>query len=251
MNIDYDSVAELYDTYVSATCDHDFFLEQVKEDTGPVLELMAGTGRLSLPLMEAGTELTCVDCCYEMLSVLERKLTAKNLNASTECQDLCRLSLSQTYNLAILPFQSFMEILGEDQQSRAIERVHAALKPNGRFICTMHNPAIRRSSVDGHVRLVGEFAYRNGRLVVSGVETGGEPVVSRLQFFECFDATDTLAWKHVLPMRFELIEHRNFKRMAEKAGFLVEKVLGDYAGNPFDEEKSPVMIWMLRKPTTR
>jgi 2-polyprenyl-3-methyl-5-hydroxy-6-metoxy-1,4-benzoquinol methylase len=54
-------IADLYDVYVTTTVDVPFFLEELKTTSGPVLELMAGTGRLSLPLAEAGARLTCVD----------------------------------------------------------------------------------------------------------------------------------------------------------------------------------------------
>jgi hypothetical protein len=59
--IDYDSVAALYDTYVTADDDVSFFVSEIQQTTGPVLELTSGTGRLSVPLLEAGADLTCVD----------------------------------------------------------------------------------------------------------------------------------------------------------------------------------------------
>ena len=185
-NIDYDSVAELYDLYVTASYDFDFFLAEAAKANGPVLELTAGTGRLSLPLLEAGVALTCVDVCCGMLEILARKARARGLAFEAICTDLCDLALPPTFALAILPFQSFMEIVGEERQRRALTAVHAALSPGGRFICTMHNPAIRRKTVDGTLRLVGRFPAPEGSLVVSGFEQGGFPVVSRLQFFETY-----------------------------------------------------------------
>jgi hypothetical protein len=47
-NIDYDSVAELYDLYVTATYDFEFFLAEAAKAEGPVLELTAGTGHGAL-----------------------------------------------------------------------------------------------------------------------------------------------------------------------------------------------------------
>jgi len=59
--IDYDSIAETYDLYTTADYDIPFFLSETARTNGTVLELTAGTGRLSLPLAEAGVRLTCVD----------------------------------------------------------------------------------------------------------------------------------------------------------------------------------------------
>ncbi len=76
--IDCDSVAALYDAYVTADLDVAFFSDEARRAGGPVLELMSGTGRLSIPLMEAGAELTCVDRSRGMLDVLSKKLAARD-----------------------------------------------------------------------------------------------------------------------------------------------------------------------------
>jgi hypothetical protein len=56
--INYDSIAALYDAYVQNDYDVAFFKEEASRVTGSVLELASGTGRLSLPLIEAGVDLT-------------------------------------------------------------------------------------------------------------------------------------------------------------------------------------------------
>jgi SAM-dependent methyltransferase len=245
--IDYDSIAEIYDLYVRADYDVSFFLSEVREVKGPVLELMAGTGRLSLPLIEAGVALTCVDGSQGMLNVLSRKLAQRGLHADVYCLDVCRLDLPTRFELAILPFQAFMEIVREEDQKAALASVYACLVPGGRFVCTLHNPAVRRAQVDGVLRIVGRFPDGDEGLVVSGFETGGQPVVSRLQFFELFGPDGHLRWKRLLPMEFAFVERDAFERMAREAGFRVAELYGSYDRAPFDSVRSPVMIWVLEK----
>ncbi len=247
MQIDYDSVAEIYDLYVTADYDIPFFLEEARKIDGPVLELTAGTGRLSLPLVQAGVQLTCVDGSRGMLDVLSRKLTQRGLNAEVRCADVCQLAFPPSFRLAILPFQSFMEIVGKERQRQALAAVHACLAPGGRFICTFHNPAIRRTQVDGVLRLVGRFPTQDGTLVVSGFEQGGHPVVTRLQFLEFFGSDGQLRSKQMLPMEFAFIEKDDFDCMARQAGFHVLDLFGNYDRSPFHAERSPVMIWVLQK----
>ena len=55
--LDYALIADLYDEMVRFEADLPFFLEECRTAEGPVLELMCGTGRVSLPLIEAGIEL--------------------------------------------------------------------------------------------------------------------------------------------------------------------------------------------------
>lgn len=246
--IDYDSVAEIYDLYVTADYDVAFFLSQVAKTEGPVLELTAGTGRLSLPLIEAGARLTCVDRSQSMLDILSRKLAERELQADVLCADISELESPTRFELALLPFQAFMEIVDETKQRAALARVEACLEPGGRLICTLHNPQPRRRQVDGVLRVIGQFPTRDGgRLVVSGFEQGGDPVVHRLQFFEFFDSQGHLLSKRLLPMEFTLIDHDAFETMARDAGFRVAQLYGDYDRGSFDSESSPVMIWVLEK----
>jgi SAM-dependent methyltransferase len=249
--IDYDLVAEFYDLYVTTDFDVPFFVTEVHQTTGPVLELTSGTGRLSIPLIEAGADLTCVDHSQGMLDVLCRKLRDRGLRAEICCADLCQLTLARRFDLAILPFQSFMEIVGEPRQQAALARIFAHLQPGGRFICTLHNPAVRRAQVDGTLRVVGQFSTKGGTLVVSGFEQGGRPVVSRLQFFEFFGPDGRLAWKQLLPMEFAFIERAAFERMAISIGFRIVQLYGNYDRTAFDPTHSPVMIWILEKAAAR
>ncbi len=246
--IDYDGIAEIYDLYVTADYDIPFFLSEVQKVKGPILELMAGTGRMSLPLIEAGATLTCVDGSRGMLDVLSRKLAQRGLHADVHCMDVRRLDLHTHFELAILPFQAFMEIVGEENQRAALAAVFARLAPGGRFICTLHNPAVRRAHVDGLLRVVGRSPTDDGTLVVSGFELGGNPVVTRLQFFEFFGLDGRSLWKRLLPMEFVFIERDEFELMARSAGFRAAQLYGSYDRAPFDPATSPSMIWLLEKP---
>ena len=75
--IDYDRVADVYDLYVTSDLDIGFYLEEATKTRGKVLELMCGTGRVSIPLLEAGVDLTCVDASAGMLARLEEGLRAE------------------------------------------------------------------------------------------------------------------------------------------------------------------------------
>lgn len=246
--IDYGSVATLYDAYVTVDYDVPFFKAEALSTSGPVLELTSGTGRMSLPLIEAGVDLTCVDGSRGMLDVLAKKLAERGLRAEIHCADICSMTLPQRFDLAILPFQAFMELVGDQRQRAALASVFACLRPGGRFICTMHNPPVRRKLVDGALRLMGRFPFDGGSLVVSGFEQGGEPVVRRLQLFEYYGPDGLSAWKRALPMEFELIERRTFEEMAAATGFRVMQLCGSYERAPFDPATSPFMIWVLAKP---
>jgi SAM-dependent methyltransferase len=250
-SIDWDRVAELYDTYAHATYDIPFFVEEVGKESGSVLELMAGTGRVSIPLLEAGANLACVDRSHEMLARLRRKLEGRHLQARVYEMDICDLALPDRFDLIILPFHSFCEIVDPDDRKRALARIFDHLREGGRFICTLTNPTLRVRALDGQLRLSGSYplAENRGTLVFFRAETRdeGSPIAHALQFYEQYDQAGILRDKSMLEVAFALIAREEFEASAERAGFHVTAFYGDYSRSPFQAESSGFMIWILSK----
>ncbi len=121
--IDFDAVADLYDTYVRTEFDIPFWLDETKATAGKVLELGCGTGRVSLPLLKAGVNLTCVDYAPGMLARLRKKLQERNLSCPVYRQDMAELDLPDPFDLIFVPFHSFSEIVDSQRQRRALQRI--------------------------------------------------------------------------------------------------------------------------------
>ena len=257
-NIAWDTVADLYDTYVQATFDIPFFVREAlakgRKRPGEVLELMAGTGRISLPLAEAGVHLTCVDASAAMLERLQCKLEGRSLTARLERQDVRELSLGQKYDLILLPFHSLSEITDPQERQQALERIHAHLKSGGRFICTLHNPAVRLKSATGQLQLVGQHPLPDGAgtllFWMHQRYDPGKRLLSILEIFEIYDASGMQQSRRLLELSAALIEREEFESAAEAAGFHPTALYGDYEYAPFDETASPFMIWVLAKTTS-
>jgi predicted RNA methylase len=92
----YDYIANLYDIYVPVTFDIDFFVRETKKSSGEVLELMSGTGRVSIPLLETGIKLTCVDLSAESNAILENELCQRGLKADVHQMDICNFELRKS-----------------------------------------------------------------------------------------------------------------------------------------------------------
>jgi SAM-dependent methyltransferase len=250
--IDYDGVADVYDLYVTTDLDVGFYVEEAVKVGGKVLELMCGTGRISDPLIEAGVDLTCVDASEGMLAQLKERLRARKLQARVVRADVRYLDLGEEeYELVLIPFHSFSELVSPRDQELSLRAIYACLKEGGRLICPLHNPAIRARSADGALRLNGSFPTADGGLlVVSGFETLNEDfgVVDRVQLYEFFDASNNLRAKRVLRMRFALLTRSEFAELANAAGLVPVALYGDYHRGEYLEESSPFMIWILEKP---
>jgi SAM-dependent methyltransferase len=247
--IEFARVADLYDEYVHTDVDVPFFLSAAQQASGDVLELMCGTGRLSLPLVEAGVALTCVDYSPEMLAVLQRKLQQRRLAAAVHLMDVRTLDLGRSFGLILLPFNSFSELLTPDDQRQALDGIYAHLSAGGTFVCTLHNPAIRLRRVDGQLRLWGTYRRPGGMLLFWGLERY-DPASKRVEGIELcgdYDAAGRQYAKRMMELRFAVVARGEFEAMAAQAGFTVAALYGDYSRAPFDEAQSPFMIWELRK----
>lgn len=247
--IQFGRVADIYDAYVQTEFDLPFWLSEARAVGGKVLELTCGTGRVSIPLLKAGADLTCVDYSPEMLARFREKLSESNLSCQLICQDIADLRLPDRYNLIFIPFHSFSELVRDDRRRSALSRIRQHLTERGIFICTLQNPAVRTSTMDGITRVIGEFALPGGEKLV---------VRSRLSFnalsqlaegeqtYDRYASVGRITDHRTLPMCFYLFHRQQFESLARETGFDVIALYGDYNCGPFTEGSSPFMIWKLK-----
>lgn len=248
--INFDSVADIYDAYVNTDLDIEFFSGECSKTSGEVLELMCGTGRVSIPLLEKGYKLTCVDYMGRMLEVFRKKIEDKNYPVNIIEADVTKLDLKKKFNLIILPFNSFAEILDEDKQTSALQRIYDHLNPGGKFICTLHNPIQRLKSADGEIHKLGRFQLNESRyLDVNYINKYDriKSLISGTQFYEIYDDENNVMEERELEINFRLIEKKEFEKIAVKRGFKIVDIYGDYKYSEFNENESPFIIWILKK----
>lgn len=248
--MDYSKVADLYDLYARTDMDVPFFLQEA-QGCRNVLELTSGTGRLSLPLIQAHVPLTCLDNSPEMLAVLRRKLLERALSAPVYEMDATCFSLPERFDLIIIPFNSFGEFADPAAQRSTLAAIHAHLTDTGRLICTLHNPRIRLKAIDGQVHLRGKFPLPDGQgtLFLSSWENHDPAthLVTGAQFYELYDRDGILQSKRFVDVRFFLHTRETFEPLAQAQGFRVVALYGDYERAAFQPETSPFMIWVLSK----
>lgn len=249
--VGYSCIADLYDTYVAVTFDIPFFINEAKK-ASDVLELMAGTGRVSLPLVEAGIRLTCVDQSAEMLAILKQKLTERHLSARLVQMDVCELNLAKRFDLVIIPFHSFSEITSAEDQLQALVRIRQHMTPGGRFICTLRNKGIRKGTPDGSPQLFSEHPLQDGQgtllfWMLSRADPADPHILNIMEFFEEYDDAGFLKAKRLLELRARTVSKSEFQALAESAGSKTMALYGDYAYSEFREDSSPYMLWVLEQ----
>jgi len=247
---DYSTVADIYDDFCVFDDDIAFFKEIAAANRGPVLELMAGTGRVSLPMLDVGSDLTCVDRSSAMLHVLARKLVAGGLKARLICADVCCLPLTSRFHTVVLPFQGFTELVSEDEQNGALSEVVRLLRPGGRFVCTSHNPAVRRATIDGRWHEIGKFSGRAGQTLVLRLKAAASDrrgVIEGSQIIDILDRDGKLIDTRVISMEFSLVAPEKILHMAGALGMKPISLFGDYRGSPYEADSSPCFVSVFEK----
>ena len=84
-----------------------FYLDRSRESAGPVLEAFCGSGRYTIPLLEAGVEVDGFDASEDMIASCERRVAEHGLRSNLYCQLAQELDISRRYGLIIIPERSF------------------------------------------------------------------------------------------------------------------------------------------------
>ena len=229
--IDFNTAAAIYDSYVRADSDIQFWLRETQKVNGRVLELTSGTGRVSIQLLKAGVDLTCMDRSPGMLSVLRHKVESAGLTCSIVRMDITELSLPLQYDLIFIPFNSFSETVERKRELRALARIRAHLAEDGEFICTLQNPKIRSAGLDGNPRFLGTFPTRDGMIVTVTCRfrsRGASGIVHGSQFYEFRDKEGKLAGERSVKVKFRLFEPEEFEDLIKQTG--IRSVTEDMRG---------------------
>jgi SAM-dependent methyltransferase len=99
---------------------------------GPVLDVGAGTGRVSLDLARAGHDVIALDRDAVLLDVLQERARAAGLTGvRTICADACEFTLAAPVALCIVPMQTIQLLDGPDARAEFFARARVAVRPGG------------------------------------------------------------------------------------------------------------------------
>ena len=99
---------------------------------GHVLELGIGTGRVALPLLEAGLRVSGVDASGAMLARLATKPRADEIDAIEA--DMAERVPAGPFDVALATYNTFFNLTEVDAQARCLGLLHDALRPGGRLV---------------------------------------------------------------------------------------------------------------------
>lgn len=139
----YTRFARFYDAYVGEYArDLPLYLASASKAQGPILEIGCGSGRVLLPLLQAGHPVTGVDISGEMLRLADEKLNKNHLGEGCTLfnHNFVDQALPRTYGLALVTFYTFNYLLSPEQQKAFLDHVAETLLPGSVIVLHLFYP---------------------------------------------------------------------------------------------------------------
>ena len=153
--MNYDSLAALYQRQYANYRDDIGFYSRLAERLGitRVLEIGAGSGRVSIPLARRGLQVTGLELSLKMLEIGVQNAAREGVSVDFIQGDARDFKLEQKFELIVAPFNALMHLYTVSDQDRALRCIKAHLEPGGVFAFDVYIP---RFGVQGVLRHEGE-----------------------------------------------------------------------------------------------
>ncbi len=247
-NVDFDVFARFYDAdFGDYDEDIPLYINFAHRTGSPILEVGCGTGRVLIPLAEAGYTVTGVDISAAMLERARAKVEAAGLtDRVTLVQGDARdLDLGRTFALIIYAANSFMHHASQDEQLRVLERLRDHLKPGGLLILDLFNPDIHMlARQEGRVELVKTWQEEDGTTVQKFQSVTAFPSEQILQVTYIYDllTRQGRVERIVAPFHLRYLWPGEARLLVERAGLTLEALYGSYELDPVSDAQPRIIV---------
>lgn len=254
-----DALARYYDLDLEdEPGDVDTYLALADATDGPVLELMAGSGRVAVPLAAAGHRVVAVDRDPHMLARAAtrwqsvKRRAAKGGALELVEADVTKLKSRDRFGLVIVALNSLLLLDGRDAQRQLFEVIAAHLDHSGRAV------------VDVWLPTPDDLALYDGRVVLEwmrdDLETGAtvtkrtsatyEPATRTAHITSFFDGwrDGRLIGTTMRRDTSTFVSVDELERFASDAGLSVDTIAGDYEMGQFATDSERVVM-VCRAPS--
>jgi len=244
----WDSYAAFYDWENAQTVgrtDVAFWQGLVRRTRGRVLELGAGTGRLTLPLARiVGRRVIGIDRSTPMLA---RAVAKRRRVPATKRPELLRGDIralpfpAETFQLVIAPYGMLQSLTSERDLKHVLDEAARVLKPGGVLGVDLVPDLPIWDEYHRSIRLRGRGV---GGARVSLIESVRQDRRRKVTIFdqEFVETRGRVKTSKRFALAFRTVPVPAMVRRLEKAGFDVEHMLGDYRGGAWDPRAE---VWLL------
>ena len=237
--------------------DHAFFRTLIEQGNGPALDVGCGTGRLLLPYLQAGLDVDGVEPSADMLALCRQRADERGLNPALYPQTLQTLDLPRRYRTIIVPCGTIQLVQSRADVRESLRRLHAHLEPGGRLVLTASNPWLWLPHIIGERKPAepgDEWGHRATKPLPDGTRLAKH---ARLDGHDLVEQTlaVTIRYRRLASETDDVLEEQlcntpnrwyfphELSLLVELAGFLVERVTGNYSPDePFNNSHSVMAL---------
>ncbi len=221
-----ESFADVYDNWYGDVSDAPATVAKILTiaSGGAVLELGVGTGRLAIPLAEAGAEVVGVDASTSMIEMLEAKPGGQLVK--TIIADMAELPLRpDRFSVAFAAFNTFFNLPTEAEQIRCLERLADVIQPGGALVIEGFVPP-EEGLADGGV------SVRDVTLDAAVLSVSRHDPIDQLIAGQHIEINSSGV--RMRPWMIHYLTPTQLDCLAATAGFVLEDRWADWADEPFD-----------------
>lgn len=207
---------------------------------GPAVEFAIGTGRIAIPLADAGVAVSGIELSHAMIARLREKVAEGRIPVVQG--DMAETLAGTGFSLAFLVFNTIGNLLTQDEQVRCFRNAARHLAPGGCFVVELWVPQLR-SLPPGRGAAV--EVSEPGYLLVDTYDTVRQHLISHHVRFGAELSDGRAARIARTPHRY--VWPSELDLMARLAGFVRESRWADWDRSPFTEQsRSHVTVYRLR-----
>lgn len=248
---------ELYDMLSTGVPGDVEYFSKLAKQHKRVLELACGTGRITLPMAQAGAKVTGIELRESMLDAaalkLESETPAVRKRVDLYQGDMRSFDLGKTYPLVVIPFRAFQHLIDVKDQRACLECCRDHLTRQGRLVINLFDPNLRILAANLEVnatavRKVGEVEVGEGERVVAYSTRTSCPEEQRFEeewIYERFAADGRSLWRKARKFSLRWFGRYEMEHLFELCGLQVEKLEGGFKGQPY--QHGGEQIWTVKK----
>jgi SAM-dependent methyltransferase len=253
---EFDAMAKWYDFDYERRMRKDllFYTRCAVDGGDPVLELGAGTGRITAHLAKAGFHVTGVEISTEMLVRAEARL-AKLKGARGRARivrgDMAELEVRGRFRTVLVPFRAFHHLYAVDRQLRALRAIRNRLAPDGLAVINLFNPDLVELTEGNGKWLVAYERKRpktNTRVVQRFRITCDFPrQMGYIDYvWDEYRGRRKIGSDHA-PMRWRWFHRYEFEHLLDRAGLRPVRICGDFDGGPYEARSEEMIFLAVRR----
>ena len=225
----------------------DFYVALAREANGPVLDIACGTGRILLPCLQAGVDIEGLDLFEPMLKTLRKKAAALGLAPRLHQADMSDFSLSRSYALIMIPFNSFIHNMTQEAQIRCLQRCREHLLPGGNLTFDTFFPSLEIVGAPQNTRVLeGEFPHPQTGRPMRMYDTRSFDRVAQTQHslndIEVLAADGSVQVVLRSEVRSRYIYKHEMELLLRVGGFARWEIYGDFDRRPLTRENDAMVV---------